>query len=179
MRKLTWIIVFIILSIKLSGQTFKEAKDPLINWNNVESGLNISYVSTDKKYAKHEVPFVKDRTEEELTGWKGEKLSAQLLIWTIAETKQVKVEFDNFVSDSNTLPSSIAKSRFVRYVITDEFGPGCGYRKAEDFPASLTADMLDNIETFDVSAKTVRPVWITIDIAIGHTISTYGNILLR
>ena len=48
--------------------------------------------------------------------------------------------------------------------MTDEFGPGCGRRKPGDFPASLAPDMLDNLECFNLEAKTARPVWLTISV---------------
>lgn len=58
---------------------------------------------------------------------------------------------------------SIGYARFERYIITDEFGPGCGWRKPEDFSSSLSPDMLDDLSSFSIE-KEVRPVWITISI---------------
>lgn len=94
----------------------------------------------------------------------GEKVSAQLLLWTAEDVSQVECRFSNLVSEGNTLPATVAQARFVRYVMTDEFGPGCGRRKPGDFPASLAPDMLDNLECFNLEAKTARPVWLTISV---------------
>jgi hypothetical protein len=166
MKKLTLIICIVSVFLPSYGysQTFNELPDPLLAWERAPAGLNVSFVSIDKRYAKSEVPFVKKQQSCEMTGWKGEKLSAQLLLWSAAGAEQIQYTFGDFTSSGNTLPAGIAQARFVRYVITDEFGPGCGYRKPEDFPASLSADMLDNLKSFDVPAKTVRPVWLTIEI---------------
>lgn len=148
--------------------TFEEMPDPtsdtLSDWNNVPFGLNGSLVSTNLKFQKSIAPDIKISESCQITGWKGEKLSIQVLLWSVENINQIECIFDNFTSDNKTLPSDIARARFVRYVMTDVFEPGCGYRKAEDFPSSLTADMLDNINCFDIAAKTVRPVWITINI---------------
>lgn len=148
--------------------TFGELPDPttdtLSDWSKVPAGLNISFASIDTRYAKSVAPDITKTLTTKLVGWKGEKLSAQVLLWTVEDVKQVECEFSEFRSSAGLMDAGIAQARFVRYVMTDEFAEGCGYRKPEDFSASLSADMLDNLDCFDISAKTVRPVWITISI---------------
>lgn len=147
---------------------FAEMPDPtndtLSDWSDVPSGLQAAFISIDDKLPKSvapRVPLIKNAT---VTGWKGEKVSSQLLLWSAENTPQIALTFTDFESDGNKLPASVAQARFVRYVMTDEFGPGCGYRKPEDFAASLAPDMLDNLECFDMEAKTARPVWLTFKI---------------
>ncbi len=157
--------------------TFKEMQDPtndtLSDWSTVVSGLHSSFISIDIRAPKSVVPELKTRKDEIVTGWKGEKVSAQLLLWTANDINQIELEFDDFFSESNSMPSSIAKARFVRYVMTDEFADGCGQRKAEDYVASLSADMLDNLDNFNIEAKTVRPVWLTIEIPADAIAGSY------
>ncbi|MCP4708580.1 MAG: hypothetical protein GY869_08150, partial [Planctomycetes bacterium] len=89
----------------------------------------------------------------------------QLALWSKEPVEQVECEFTEFMSDNGVkLSASIARARFVRYVLTDEFAGGCGYRKPEDFPVFLYPDGLDNIESFDIEGRTTRPVWVTIDV---------------
>jgi hypothetical protein len=168
-------ILLILISPYGYSQTFEEFPDPLRNWEQVPAGLNVSIVSIDKRYAKNDVPFVKQKSSCEMTGWKGEKLSAQLLLWSHTNIEQVECTISDFTSPNNTLSANIAQARFVRYVMTDEFGPGCGYRKPEDFPASLSADMLDNIKSFNMPPRTVRPLWITVDIPREAKAGTYKS----
>jgi hypothetical protein len=148
--------------------TFQEMQDPtndtLSDWSNVKVGLHSSFISIDVRAPKSVAPEVEIKKSEKVTGWKGEKVSAQMILWTTADVDQVELEFDDFISESATLPASIAQARFVRYVMTDEFAEGCGHRKPEDYAASISADMLDNLDNFNIEAKTVRPVWLTIDI---------------
>lgn len=148
--------------------TFEEMQDPtsdtLSDWSNVPAGLQASFVSIDMRMPKSVAPVLSSNNRLELTGWKGEKVSGQLLLWTSTEIDQIELEFADFKSKDGKLPASIAQARFVRYVMTDEFGPGCGHRQPGDFPASLSPDMLDNISCIDMEAKSVRPVWLTIDI---------------
>ncbi len=64
----------------------------------------------------------------------------------------------------NTISSENINSFFVRYVMTDVFGKGCGRRKPNDFDSSIVADVLDPIPYLNIEEKTTRPVWITIDV---------------
>lgn len=161
--------------------TFEEMQDPtddtLSDWSNVPAGLQASFISIDDKLPKSVAPRVSPNKSVTVTGWKGEKVSAQLLLWSVSNTDQVELEFTDFQAQGGKLPASVAQARFVRYVMTDEFGPGCGYRKPEDFPSSLAADMLDNLECFNVEAKSVRPVWLTFAIPSDAVAGDYKSTL--
>lgn len=163
--------------------TYEEMQDPtndtLSDWSNVPAGLQAAFISIDDRMPKSVAPEVPLDKRTLVTGWKGEKVSAQLLLWSAADITQVELEFDDFVSEGTNLPASLAQARFVRYVMTDEFGPGCGRRKPENFAASLSADMLDNLACFNIEAKTVRPVWLTFSIPSDATAGSYkGNLKL-
>jgi hypothetical protein len=159
--------------------TFEELPDPASDiqsdWSKVPAGLHASLVSIDVKYPKSVVPEIAINKSVRLTGWKAEKLSGQLLLWTAEDVKQVECEFSDFISPSGKLPANIAKARFVRYVMTDIFEPGCGYRKPENFPSSLVPDMLDNLDCFDIPAKTARPVWLSVHIPEAAIAGTYKS----
>ncbi len=157
--------------------TFEEMQDStadtLSDWSQVSAGIHASFVTIDERIPKSVAPDVVVSKSVKVTGWKGEKLSAQLLLWSASNVNQVELEFDKFQSQSSSLPASIAQARFVRYVMTDEFGGGCGYRKPEDFASSLSADMLDNLDNFNLDAKTARPVWLTFTVPADAEAGTY------
>lgn len=141
------------------------ARDSIAQWTATPSGLNASFVSIDNKYDKSIEPSIKTpKTTDRVIGWQGERLSAQILLWTTSEAKEIEYSIRDFKGESKTLPSSIADLRFVRYVMTDEFAGGCGYRKPENFDQSLAPDMLDNINVMDIEANTVRPIWVSVAI---------------
>lgn len=150
-------------------QEFVEMADPTVDtlsdWSDVGKGMNVSFVSIDKRFARSVVPHVPIENQVTLKGWKGERVSAQLLLWTKEDINGIQVRIGSF-SDASRREhrSDMAKASFVRYVMTDEFGPGCGHRKPQDFAASLSPDMLDNLDRYDVKGREVRPVWLTIDI---------------
>src|SRR5690554_5103166 len=169
---------------KKECDTFQEMKDPtndtLSDWSNIPQGLNASFISIDEKLPKSVAPEITPVNTTKVTGWKGEKVSAQILLWTTEEIQQVEYEIKDFEGDGHTLPASIAQARFVRYVMTDEFADGCGHRKPEDFAASLAPDMLDNLECFNLEAKAVRPLWLTIDIPTDAAAGNYkGEVIIH
>lgn len=152
-----------------TADTFTELPDPtadtLSDWSGVSKGLQASFVSIDKRFPKSVVPQIPLTQTNKLVGWKGEKVSAQVLLWTGEEIDNIEVAITDFQSDNGTkLSNEIVQSRFVRYVMTDEFAGGCGKRNPADFAASLSPDMLDNLSQFDLEAKKVRPVWISVKI---------------
>ncbi|MDI9604925.1 MAG: DUF6067 family protein [Bacteroidota bacterium] len=164
--------------------TYPEMQDPtndtLSDWSHVPKGLHASFISIDEKLPKSVAPEITPVNQTFVTGWKGERVSAQLLLWSAEEIQQVEYEIGEFKGDGNVLPASIAQARFVRYVMTDEFGGGCERRKPEDYAASLAPDMLDTLECFNLEAKTVRPLWLTIHIPADAIAGNYkGEVTLH
>lgn len=149
--------------------TFVELADPSsdINsdWSKVSPGLQSSFVTIDKRFAKSLAPEIAKQNRVKIEGWKGEKLSAQILLWTSTDISDVQVSVSDLRSKGNAvIPKSATDARFVRYVMTDEFAGGCGHRKPEDFASSLSPDMLDNLKSFNLEKKTNRPVWVSVNI---------------
>lgn len=162
-----------------SCDTFSELPDPtadtLSDWSGVNEGLNVSFVSIDKRFPKSVNPELTAQEQESLIGWKGETVSAQVLLWTTEPVESVAVTLGEFKGDEGIFDAG--QARFVRYVMTDEFAEGCGYRKPEDFKASLSPDMLDDLACMDLEANKVRPVWVTVDIPRDIKAGSYSSVL--
>lgn len=149
--------------------TFVELADPSSDvnsdWSKVSPGLQSSFVTIDKRFAKSLAPEIAKQNRVKIEGWKGEKLSAQILLWTGTDISDVQVSVSDLRSKGNAvIPKSASDARFVRYVMTDEFAGGCGHRKPEDFASSLSPDMLDDLKSFNLEKKTNRPVWVSVNI---------------
>lgn len=149
--------------------TFVELADPSSDvnsdWSKVSPGLQSSFVTIDKRFAKSLAPEIAKQNRVKIEGWKGEKLSAQILLWTGTDISDVQVSVSDLRSKGNAvIPKSATDARFVRYVMTDEFAGGCGHRKPEDFASSLSPDMLDDLKSFNLEKKTNRPVWVSVSI---------------
>lgn len=167
-KTLLLILVLFQVSQAQKGTPFRELPDPtsdtLSDWSKIKPGLHGSFVSIDKRFPRSVAPEMIPQKKAGLSGWKGERVSAQVLLWTTEPVKGVKVDLSDFTAREGKLPASVASARFVRYIMTDEFAAGCGHRKPENFAASLSPDMLDDLKAFDLDARNVRPVWISMDI---------------
>ncbi|MCK0156337.1 DUF4091 domain-containing protein [Cellulophaga sp. F20128] len=162
------------------AQTYEEPKDPSVrmdeNWEAVPKGLQASVTSTNIRYVKSELPKIDIKNSWSGAAWKGERISGQLVLWSNDSIHHVSTEISDFKSSSGkNLPASIAQTRFVKYVITDEFAGGCGYRKPEDFAASLVADALENVNSYAVKAQETRPIWVTVDVPSDAESGTYKS----
>ena len=144
--------------------TFAEADDPAplaaeaeAAWNDTRKGLHGAWGDPDLRYPRSEVPQILDGEEFEITAWKGERASAQIVLWTADGADGVECRVDDFRSDAATLPASIARTRFVRYTVADSLFTVGG-------PSILAADMLDSLSRFDMAPRTARPVWVTVEV---------------
>ena len=61
----------------------------------------------------------------------------------------------------------------MHYVITDEFGGGCGYRKPEDFKSSLVADPIHWASSAAVKRNELQPIWLSISIPANAAAGQY------
>jgi len=161
-------------------ETYVEAKDPRpdlnADWEAVAPGLQATVGSIDVRYLKSAVPGHPQTSEWKSTAWKGEKVSAQIVLWSNDPVAKIGCTFSDFVSEQGLiLTSEIARARFVRYVLTDEFGEGCSKRNPEDYPVSLSADALDNVSYYDMEGRSTRPLWITIDVPADAAPGMYSS----
>ena len=150
-------------------ETYTEAADPspdrAADWESLEPGLHASIGSIDKHYFRSSIPQMAQQNKWKGTAWRGEKVSAQMVLWSRDPVEQVECGFSEFIDENGQrLSAQIAQTRFVRYIITDEFADGCSKRKPEDYAAFLYPDVLDNVGCYHMEGKTARPAWITIQV---------------
>ena len=151
--------------------------DTLSNWSGVEEGLKGSVVSIDLKHPRSILPEVEQENNIVLTGWKGETLSAQVLLWNSVATDDVGYTFSDFQTEGNTLQSSIARARFVRYTMSEEENFVCRMREEEnEFGLVLMPDLLDSLNRFNMEPNQVRPVWLTIKIPSSASAGRYEGV---
>ena len=111
--------------------TFTEADDPvaisersLLAWNQV-GRLNGIWASADSLYSRSEVPVTETKELCRLEGWKGERVSAQFLLYTGTGADGVQCKVGDFKSADAKMSSDIASARFVRYTLADQASPNC------------------------------------------------------
>ncbi|MBQ8774967.1 MAG: DUF4091 domain-containing protein [Alistipes sp.] len=172
-------LFFALLFISCASQpvaTFTEADDPValtadevVEWESVAEGLNGAWASADLRYSRSRVPEVEAIENLPLVAWRGERASAQLLLWTKGGAEGVECSIEAFRSESGAkLPATIAEARFVRYTLANE-------RFTTRGDSVLSADMLDPICRMDIAPQSVRPVWITIDVPADAKAGVYHS----
>ena len=156
--------------------TFVEAEDPVAlteeqeaAWDGVSKKLNAAWGCPDSQYARSIVPEKVCDKPFQLTVWKGERASAQVVVWTAEGLDGVECKVGDFKSEVGTMPASIAEARFVRYTLADEQI----YKFKKGGPEVIAPDMLDSLSRFDVDARTARPVWISLQIPADAAAGTY------
>lgn len=176
MKKFLLMAALVLSAASLKAQQVSEIYEELPNpvatdvakWTKVTHPL-IAWGSTDVRYNKELPAQVVPGTSMNLIGWMGEKLSAQFVISTNRDLKNVSVEVSDIVAKNYKISKWNIERGFVRYVMTDELnkdGKGtCGYRNNADFDSTLVADVIDHITpTLDVKANSTQPVWVSVKV---------------
>ena len=156
--------------------TFVEAEDPVAlteeqeaAWDGVSKKFNAAWGCPDSQYARSIVPEKVSQNPFQLTVWKGERASAQVVVWTAEGLDGVECKVGDFKSASGTMPASIAEARFVRYTLADEQI----YSFKQGGPEVIAPDLLDTLSRFDVEARTARPIWISLQIPADAAAGVY------
>lgn len=174
MKKLIILGAFLFSINSLNAQTstnYEEASNPISTnpslWVKV-SAPQVSWGSTDIRYKKEEpAPIARLKKDINLTAWKGERVSAQLVVWTPEALDKLSFIVSDLTSGKETISKDNVRTGFVRYVMTDELNKdgkgGCGYRKSSDYDSTLVADPIDHIaSTLTVPANATQGGWISV-----------------
>ncbi|HLG39652.1 MAG TPA: glycoside hydrolase domain-containing protein, partial [Chitinophagaceae bacterium] len=147
--------------------TLDAPSDPS-SWQRQNAGLHVSFASTDEAYFRTEVPALKNETNAlEETGWKGERVNTMILVWSPDTIQQVRF----IVSDlkdgrGNILSKNNLQLNLVRYVLSnypyDAGDVSCGEGPVDK--AYLMPDRFEAFDRFDMPGRTVRPVWLSLNI---------------
>ncbi len=148
-----------------------------------QKNLHISYASTDDAYFRTEVPGINETKTWRATGWKGERLNTMILIWSADTINQVRVSLNDLkTGNGNVLVKNNLKAQLVRYVISNYPYAArevtCGEGPVDK--AYLMPDRLEAFDRFELPGKTVRPVWLSLDIPSTIAAGLYkGEIEIR
>ncbi|MDR2915603.1 MAG: DUF6067 family protein [Tannerella sp.] len=151
-------------------------------WNKLPSGPQISWGSTDIRYAKLNVPVLSKTSTWKTKAWRGERVNAQAVVWTKTAMSDVQVTVSDLKCGSSIISSSEIKPSFVRYIMTDELnkdGKGaCGHRENKaEWDSSIVADVLYKPELKEIKANTTQPLWVNIRIPQDVKAGAYKGIL--
>ena len=145
-------------------------------WLSQPHGLQVSFGSTNELYFRKEVPMSAKIAEQQVTGWKGERINLQILLWSIDTMRQVRLNPNELGNGKgNKIDQKNIKANLVRYVLSNyPYGARdaiCGTSPYQD--GYLMPDRFEAFERFDLPGKSARPVWISIDIPADIDSGTY------
>src|SRR6202007_2439046 len=139
-------------------------------------GLHAGFGSADALYFRTEVPGIKDELSWSGCGWKGERLNAQIVVWSADTLEQVRFKLNDFKSaKGGIILKNNIQMNMVRYVLAN-YPYGANDVTCGDSPYKngfLMPDRFEKFDRFDVPGKTVRPVWLTINIPAGTQAGHY------
>lgn len=146
--------------------TFDTTVNPAA-WTVQNKGLNVSYATTDELFFRSEVPILETERNWEATGWRGERLNTQILVWSPDTLKQVRVNLKELKTAGGRLISPNNFSiNLVRYVVSNyPYGAKdatCGVSEYKNL--YLMPDRFEEFDRFELPGNTVRPLWLSLDI---------------
>ena len=132
-------------------------------WQAVPPGLHAAFGSKDVRYAREDVPRTDGRTTWSAAAWRGERVSTQLVLWTVAGATQVRFVATPLRSaKGDEIAASQVRPQFVRCVLSDHVAPAGA--AASPGASGPVADVLDTAARLDLPPCTARPVWLAIDV---------------
>jgi hypothetical protein len=164
----------------LPEYTFDVSSNPT-QWEKLKPGLNVSFASTDELYLRSEIPQLQKETQVwEATGWKGERLNGQILVWSPDTVEQIRITLNDLKdATGNILSKENIHLSLVSYVLSNY--PYNATNVSCDVPMSdsayLMPDRLEPLSRFDHPGKTVRPVWVSIDLPVNTKPGVYAGAL--
>jgi hypothetical protein len=159
--------------------TFDKPSDPA-KWTTEKPGLHASFGSADKLYFRTEVPDMQQKISLEETAWRGERVNAQIVVWSPDTLEQVRVTVGDLKNaNGETLSKSNLSLYSVHYVVSNyPYGAtnvDCGPSPYQD--VYLMPDRFSKLQgdrdRFFLPGRSVRPVWLTIDIPAKQSPGVY------
>ena len=139
-----------------SDVTFVEPADPnpgnQTAWTSLAKPC-VGWGSIDVRYSRSQVAAMEKKVS--LTGWKGERVSAQAVVSTPVDLSSVKVTASDLKNGKSVIPSANVSTWFVRYTLAGQ---------PDGSEAILSPDGLDSAPEMEVSANTTRPVWVEVKV---------------
>jgi len=149
-------------------------------WAKVTSGLHASFGSPDQLYFRREVPGDEISNDVKITGWKGERLNTQVIIWSPDTIKQVRLKINDLVNEKgNKITAKNISANLVRYVVANyPYGSKdatCGSSPYTN--GYLMPDRFEAFNRFDLPGKSARPVWVSINVPPGAAPGIYKGVI--
>src|SRR6478672_3711018 len=134
-------------------------------WTKEKQGMHVAFGSEDELYFRAEVPQIKNESASwEATGWRGERLNTQIVVWSPDTLQQVRFKISDLKNEKGkVLSKENIQLNKICYVLAnfpyDSDKPDCNSSPYKN--GFLMPDRFEAVERFDVPGKTVRSVWLS------------------
>lgn len=165
---------------KLESISFDEPEDPQPvfceqKWQELEKGVHVGWGNSNERYHRKYIPEIKSIHNLKVSGWKNERVNAQLLVFTNDSVNDLSIHVSDLKSGKSLIRSDAIEHFFVRNVISDEFLGGCGYKTKDTKTAHLVADCFEKADAINMRGKSTRSVWFNINIPLNAETGTYSS----
>jgi hypothetical protein len=125
-------------------------------WDKVSKDLHGAVAALDHRYTKNDVPELDESVKTlRLTGWRGERVAGQIVVWSGGEINQLRASAD-------TLAGAKPILNFIAFAHGSAGAPYDG----------LYADILDTVSEVNAEAESTQSLWFSLDIPanarVGH-----------
>jgi hypothetical protein len=149
-------------------------------WAKVTSGLHAAFGSPDQLYFRREVPGDEISRDVKITGWKGERLNTQVIIWSPDTIKQVRLKINDLTNEKgNKITAKNISANLVRYVVANyPYGSKdatCGSSPYTN--GYLMPDRFETFKRFELPGKSARPVWVSINVPSDAAAGIYKGVI--
>src|SRR4051812_5850980 len=146
-------------------------------WTTATAGMHVAFGSEEELYFRKEVPAItNDAAVWQSTGWKGERLNTQVVVWSADTLQQVRFTLHDLTNEhGRSLSKENIQLHKVCYVLSN-FPYGSNEPDCNGTPYKngfLMPDRFEAFDRFDVPGKTVRPVWLSLNIPADAAPGTY------
>ena len=165
------------VSLALQKKPPLPAAENAAQWQQLKSPVQVGFVNSNVRYSQDRVPESQAQSSQALTAWKGEKVQAQLAVWSRKDVPEVRIAVSDLkAKNGRSISKTTISTGFVGYVITDEFKNGCGHRKPQDFDSSLVADLINtSLPSVALKKNTVQPLWLSVQVPAGTPADVYSG----
>ena len=136
------------------------------NKSSYTGSMDGSFFNIDTTSRGTDIPLYNETQIWSGKGWRGERISSQLLIWAPESKKEVTISSSALSGKENALiPENHISLYEIKYVRTDVFAEGCEKTGIENYDSSLVADLLEPLKSsIQTEARVPLLIWISIDI---------------
>ena len=148
-------------------------------WQQEKPGLHVAFGSEDDLYFRTERPQISRDIWRE-TGWKGERLNMQIIVWSADSLQQIRfVLHDLKKNNGGMLRKDNIDLYKVCYVLSNypynASNTDCG--EGPRNVAYLMPDRFEKFDRLDLPGKTVRPVWLALNIPANIDAGVYDGVI--